>query len=170
MESTVLVTHGKRDIRLMLAPDETLGSLKMKLHQLTRVHPKRLKLLGIPATVTDDTSLSTVTLKPKLMMMGTPDEEIERLVHEEAVCKEAQRAVVDDLDDLDSSILRAPVHVNADYVAKVAERAARYIPLKLGEPREGKKLLVLDVDYTLFDHRSPAESAAQDRKQRSSAS
>lgn len=28
----------------------------------------------------------------------------------------------------------------------------------LNEPRPGKKLLVLDIDYTLFDHRSAAET------------
>lgn len=28
----------------------------------------------------------------------------------------------------------------------------------LNQPREGKKLLVLDIDYTLFDHRSVAET------------
>lgn len=28
----------------------------------------------------------------------------------------------------------------------------------LNQPRESKKLVVLDIDYTLFDHRSPAEN------------
>lgn len=28
----------------------------------------------------------------------------------------------------------------------------------LNEPRPGKKLLVLDIDYTLYDHRSAAET------------
>lgn len=28
----------------------------------------------------------------------------------------------------------------------------------LNPPREGKKCLVLDIDYTLFDHRSSAEN------------
>ena len=28
----------------------------------------------------------------------------------------------------------------------------------LNEPRSGKKLFVLDIDYTLFDHRSSAET------------
>lgn len=28
----------------------------------------------------------------------------------------------------------------------------------MNQPREGKKLLVLDIDYTLFDHRSVAET------------
>jgi hypothetical protein len=31
----------------------------------------------------------------------------------------------------------------------------------LNPPREGKKLLVLDIDYTLFDHRSTAENPAE---------
>jgi len=31
----------------------------------------------------------------------------------------------------------------------------------LNEPRPGKKLLVLDIDYTLFDHRSAAESGIE---------
>lgn len=31
----------------------------------------------------------------------------------------------------------------------------------LNDPRPGKKLLVLDIDYTLFDHRSVAESGLE---------
>lgn len=31
----------------------------------------------------------------------------------------------------------------------------------LNDPRPGKKLLVLDIDYTLFDHRSVAESGIE---------
>lgn len=31
----------------------------------------------------------------------------------------------------------------------------------LNDPRPGKKLLVLDIDYTLFDHRSAAESGVE---------
>lgn len=31
----------------------------------------------------------------------------------------------------------------------------------LNDPRPGKKLLVLDIDYTLFDHRSVAESGEE---------
>lgn len=36
---------------------------------------------------------------------------------------------------------------------------ALFLQIKLLNPcREGKKLLVLDIDYTLFDHRSSAEN------------
>lgn len=31
----------------------------------------------------------------------------------------------------------------------------------LNQPRPGKKLLVLDIDYTLFDHRSTAQTGAE---------
>ena len=31
----------------------------------------------------------------------------------------------------------------------------------INDLREDKKLLVLDIDYTLFDHRTPAETGAE---------
>ncbi|CAL8098133.1 unnamed protein product [Calicophoron daubneyi] len=40
-------------------------------------------------------------------------------------------------------------------------RSKAYRPRKLCDPRPGKKLLVLDVDYTIFDHLTPAESVRQ---------
>jgi ubiquitin-like domain-containing CTD phosphatase 1 len=64
---------------------------------------------------------------------------------------------VDDLLDLPGD---APVDVRhrPENVAKLARRVAAQ-PLKLlHPPRAGKKLLVLDIDYTLFDHRSTAET------------
>eukprot|EP00116_Pleurobrachia_bachei_P009085 sb/3469347/ len=43
-------------------------------------------------------------------------------------------------------------------LAKVANRVAKYeFKKKFHDFREGKKLLVLDIDYTLFDHKSCAE-------------
>ncbi|THD25440.1 Ubiquitin domain-containing CTD phosphatase 1 [Fasciola hepatica] len=44
---------------------------------------------------------------------------------------------------------------------KVLRRSKAYRARKLCEPRPGKHLLVLDVDYTIFDHLTPAESARQ---------
>ena len=52
------------------------------------------------------------------------------------------------------------VHTDPVYLQRVADCAAKYEPLRLNEPRTSEgvnKLLVLDVDYTLFDHRSLAE-------------
>ncbi len=42
-------------------------------------------------------------------------------------------------------------------IAKLARRVAAQKVEPLNAPRAGKKLLVLDIDYTLFDHRTTAE-------------
>lgn len=44
------------------------------------------------------------------------------------------------------------------YLAKINKRVKDYKITMLNEPRADKKLLVLDIDYTLFDHRSVAET------------
>jgi len=47
-------------------------------------------------------------------------------------------------------------------VEKLTRRIANYKVETLNPPRDGgKKLLVLDIDYTLFDHRSTAENPAE---------
>lgn len=44
------------------------------------------------------------------------------------------------------------------YLNKVAKRVKEYEVKILNELRPGKKLLVLDIDYTLFDHKTTAQS------------
>ena len=48
-------------------------------------------------------------------------------------------------------------------IRKRVEKAHEYIDV-VNPPRPGKKLLMLDIDYTFFDHRSPAEHALQLRR------
>lgn len=47
------------------------------------------------------------------------------------------------------------------YLAKIDKRVKEYKINEFCPPRTGKKLLVLDIDYTLFDHRSVAETGAE---------
>ncbi len=42
------------------------------------------------------------------------------------------------------------LHSREEYLAKIARRVASYDIKLINEPRPNKKLLVLDVDYTLF--------------------
>lgn len=44
------------------------------------------------------------------------------------------------------------------YLKKIDKRIKEYKINMLNEPRPDKKLLVLDIDYTLFDHKSAAET------------
>ena len=64
--------------------------------------------------------------------------------------------VLDDLD-LPSAEVALLVAQRPENVAKLLRRVAATPVAPLAPPRPGKKLLVLDIDYTLFDHRTPAE-------------
>lgn len=46
-------------------------------------------------------------------------------------------------------------------MSKVEKRIKTYKIEELNPPRDGKRLLVLDIDYTLFDHRSSAETGLE---------
>ena len=54
-----------------------------------------------------------------------------------------------------------PLENREVYLNKVARRVQEYKITHINPLRPGKKLLVLDIDYTLFDHRSPAETALE---------
>ncbi|KAK9502035.1 hypothetical protein O3M35_012642 [Rhynocoris fuscipes] len=63
--------------------------------------------------------------------------------------------VIDDFDIEDGE--EVAIEHKDIYLAKVDRRIKEYTIKVLNPPRPGKKLLVLDIDYTLFDHRSVAE-------------
>jgi ubiquitin-like domain-containing CTD phosphatase 1 len=106
---------------------------------------------------TDDVRLKDLDLKPnfKVMMMGSKEADIE-----EACSKpDDVGEVINDLDDPGEDEI--PMENREVYLAKIEKRVKDYKIEILNPPREGKKLLVLDIDYTLFDHRSVAESGAE---------
>lgn len=104
----------------------------------------------------DDMQLGELNLKAnfKLMMIGSREEDIE------AACQKPDNIgeVVDDLE-VDDKV--EPVHNSSIYLAKIDKRIREYKINELNPSRPGKKLLVLDIDYTLFDHRSAAESGIE---------
>ena len=104
------------------------------------------------------------------MLIGTPEKEIE----------EIQKGAPDDLPDIkndldyvgDDFALQGWFWIliknfiknkidNETHLKKIRQRVEKYQIEELNPPRPGSKLLVLDIDYTLFDHRSPAERASQ---------
>jgi len=134
--------------------------LKNEIHKHTGVLPGRQKVLGLkhkgkPAA--DDAVLGEIKLKPntKLMMMGTREEEIEKII-------EPPEDLPEVLNDFDLEEDDEIAIENRDvYLAKINRRVREYKIDMINEPRPGKKLLVLDIDYTLFDHRSAAETGTQ---------
>lgn len=88
------------------------------------------------------------------MMMGSLEEDI----IEANTAPTDLPEVVNDLDIEDEEVAIEDQEV---YLAKIEKRIKNYTINIINEPRQDKKLLVLDIDYTLFDHRSTAETGAE---------
>lgn len=140
-----------------LTHSDTVADLKSVIQKKTGVLPGRQKLLGLKykgKPVDDNIQISVLNLKPglKIMMMGSLEEAIQNVISTPQDLPE----VVNDFDIEDDEV---QTENREEFLAKVERRVQDYEIKLLNEPREGKRLLVLDIDYTLFDHRSVAETA-----------
>ncbi|XP_013400820.1 ubiquitin-like domain-containing CTD phosphatase 1 [Lingula anatina] len=140
-----------------LDDSDTVADLKNAISKATGVLPERQKLLGLKykgSVPGDDVQLSSLKLKPntKIMMMGTREESLVDVLEP----PEDIPNVVNDFDVGEEEEIE--VKDREEYLNKVEKRIKSYKVEVINEPREGKKLLVLDVDYTLFDHRSVGET------------
>jgi len=146
--------------QIALEPDATVLELKRGIAAETQVQPKRQKLLNLKqgkAMAGDEVALADLKLKPnfKVMMMGSPEEAIQEAAH----AAETAPTVNDDFDiGVDEPI---DIKDKGENIAKMEKRIEKQQLKILNPPRPGKKLLVLDIDYTLFDHRSEAENALE---------
>lgn len=86
-------------------------------------------------------------------MVGSLESDIENVSHKPEDFVE----VLNDFEEEEEQ----PFENREVYISKINKRIKEYKIEEINPPREGKKLLVLDIDYTLFDHRSAAESGAE---------
>lgn len=145
-----------REFIVSLLTTDTVSDLRDALCVLTGVQPQRQKLLNLRPPPPDTEQLGTLKLPPKIMMMGSVEEDIERA---NAACT-SEANVVDDLDEAEDGE-EVPLPLRPENEAKVARRVRNYKVDVKNALRPGKKLLVLDIDYTLFDHRSVADCGSQ---------
>lgn len=89
------------------------------------------------------------------MMMGS----VEQAIQDVSEVPKDLPTVINDFDE--ETERKISVEHREEYLAKVAHRVQNYEVKIINELREDKKLLVLDIDYTLFDHRTPAETGAE---------
>lgn len=177
----VIVKWSGKEYPVDLTDQDTVEVLRHEIFRKTQVRPERQKLLNLKhkgkssspgcvrcggqaviprlpgKTAADNVKISALELKPnfKLMMVGSTEADIE----DAQSLPEDIGEVVDDFDDAEER--EESVENSAVYLAKVQRRVRDYKIKELAPPREGKKLLVLDIDYTLFDHRSPAETGTE---------
>ncbi|XP_069693402.1 ubiquitin-like domain-containing CTD phosphatase 1 [Periplaneta americana] len=139
-----------------LSESDSVATLKNAIHKETGVRPERQKLLNLKLkgkTPEDECQLSALKLKQgfKVMMMGSLEEDI-------ADASAPPEDIPDVVNDLDIEDEEVAIESREVYLAKIERRVREYKINMLNELRPGKKLLVLDIDYTLFDHRSTAET------------
>ncbi|KAI9605124.1 hypothetical protein H4Q26_003097 [Puccinia striiformis f. sp. tritici PST-130] len=141
------LTFSWRDSNLNVALDGmvTIKDLKVVIYSVTAVPPERQKILGlvlgqIPA---DDVLLSTLQFKIKkgvhFKLLGTPEDESLSNTRPQ----DSSSSSSSTLDQLDSHSLRK---------ARQSQDSVLY--MSRNPPRPGKKLLVLDLDYTLMDSKA----------------
>ena len=104
----------------------------------------------------DDTLLANLGLKngTKIMMMGSSEQAIKDVSE---VLNDPN--VINDFEE--ETAQQLSTEYREEYLTKVSNRVKSHEVKVLHAPREGKKLLVLDIDYTLFDHRSVAETGRE---------
>ncbi|KAL3142797.1 hypothetical protein ABBQ38_003096 [Trebouxia sp. C0009 RCD-2024] len=138
---------------------DTVGTLKRVIEAQTAVQPKRQKLLGLKVkggkVVTDDTAFAELMLKPgqKVTVMGQPEAHVEALDKQSEVAPHVQ----DDFDIPEEDMKDLDPRDQQENQDKLKRRVSSVDVKILNAPREGKKCLVLDIDYTLFDLGSAAE-------------
>jgi len=160
-EVHVLITAKwkKQKYELLLPLHTTIRDIKGILFARTNVQPARQKIVGLKygsSFPPDDISLKdldlSATSKPRLMMIGNPDTDM----HVDLM-EGAGDDVVNDLDwDYNEMDGDHDPRFQPQYIKKMQKYSDRLRINLINPPRPGKKLLVLDLDYTLFDMKSQA--------------
>ncbi|KAL0059995.1 hypothetical protein AAF712_013231 [Marasmius tenuissimus] len=138
---------------LNIADSDRVFDLKTAIHDLTRVPPERQKILGLvkgklPPDQGRISDLSLTTGK-KFTLLGTPE-------GDEIKDPSQLGNLPDVVNDLDFDFTQDPVAVAAykndqRNIRKVKE-ATEKLNVNIIHPlRAGKRLLVLDIDYTILD-------------------
>lgn len=141
-----------------------IEELKGELFYMTEVLPERQKLLLKGKTLKDEDWLDVYLpaddvggngKAKQIMMLGSPEADLQFLL------EPPEFDIIDDFEEDESEELDA--YMRADDQKKIQRRVAladKNIEIK-NPPRAGKKLLMLDIDYTFFDHKSTAETGAE---------
>eukprot|EP01107_Rhizomastix_libera_P003405 TRINITY_DN16021_c0_g1_i1.p1 TRINITY_DN16021_c0_g1~~TRINITY_DN16021_c0_g1_i1.p1 ORF type:complete len:311 (+),score=78.20 TRINITY_DN16021_c0_g1_i1:3-935(+) len=136
---------------------DTVAQLKAILESTTGVRADRQKLTNLKVgsrMAPDDVVIGEATFPSslKLLLVGSREEDLRDIINTQ------QQQLPPEEIDFEEDV---PIEQNPELLQKVANRIKSYKPKILDGMREGKKLLVLDIDYTLFDHRSAAENVLQ---------
>ncbi|KAB5596234.1 Cysteine desulfurase NFS1 [Ceratobasidium theobromae] len=165
---TLKFTWSSKEYTVTIAESDRVLDLKEKLFTLTRVPNERQKILGLVKGKLPDDSVRVADMKfaptKKFTLVGTPVGEEFKEISEDQLPD-----VVNDFDlQIDAASAEAKsMAQDKRNIRKILE-AAKNLNINIMYPlRPGKKLLVLDLDYTLLDTKPltsgmlPAEECAR---------
>lgn len=150
---TLQFTWSGKPYRLDVAESDRVYDLKAALQSLTNVPPERQKILGLVKgkLPPDQACIADLHLSTgkKFTLVGTP---------EGAEIKDPSQLeflpdVVNDLDvDISDNVEASAAYKNDQRNKRKVKEATEKLQLNVIHPlRVGKKLLVLDIDYTILD-------------------
>ncbi|KAI8901169.1 HAD-like domain-containing protein [Globomyces pollinis-pini] len=156
----LLVSWNGNKYKLAINNDSNIGELKEYLRDVTEVLPERQKLIGLVKgkLPPDSTKLNTLKLKlpvHSVILMGSVEKDILREP------TDLDRDIVNDLD-IDYSIgdTADPLR-NLSNLAALENTISKSKIHLINDLSPSKKLLVLDLDYTLFDCKSQVSHISQ---------
>eukprot|EP00512_Aurantiochytrium_limacinum_P005502 CAMPEP_0171514686 /NCGR_PEP_ID=MMETSP0959-20130129/2993_1 /TAXON_ID=87120 /ORGANISM="Aurantiochytrium limacinum, Strain ATCCMYA-1381" /LENGTH=351 /DNA_ID=CAMNT_0012053061 /DNA_START=143 /DNA_END=1195 /DNA_ORIENTATION=- len=155
---SLVLKWGGSDFLLQMNSGETVEDLHDLIELETGVQPHNQKIFGLKikgkpvARLPPETCMAEfgITNGHVIKMMGSPDTLIDEM--EEAAAEAAAGAqILDDLDfDYSHADLEAELRM-AEAREALADRIETTVIHVMNSPREGKGLLVLDLDHTLLD-------------------
>jgi len=170
-ELRVVVKWGSKEFNLIFDREHaTVRDLKLRVEAETSVNPNRQKFLGLVKGVrppNDDEklaalpyfarprSISATNASLKVTMLGQPDVNIQAI--QEAAQELATATATDTQIDDDGNWDSLHLWDDPEVEARLQRRLEMTQLTPLHPPRDGKKCLVLDIDYTLFDLGATAE-------------
>lgn len=154
MSLHVTVKWSGKAYKLDFLESAKIEELKAKLEAETNVKRTRQKLIGVKGSDSDPLSGAYKSGKP-IMMIGSAEKDIQQV---QAGRPSDAPEIIDDLDDVAEEV---SLQYRTEHLRKIEHRVEKLEVEIMNPPRPGSKLLVLDIDYTLFDHRSTATNAAQ---------
>lgn len=149
----LLFNWSGKSYTLRIAESDRVFDLKAVLHNLTRVPPERQKILGLVKgkLLLDEVRIFDLRLATgkKFTLIGTPEGDEIR----DPSQLEFLPDVVNDLDvDFSEDLAASDAYKNDQRNIRKVNEATAQLELNIIHPlREGKKLLVLDIDYTILD-------------------
>ena len=147
---TLKVNFKGKTLEVEVESTTSIEELQFRLAEQTQVLPARQKLMGVKVKLRDDMTMTEakINAKSKLQLLGTPEADV--FTFDES----AVEAIEDDYEM--AQLPPDKLEVNL----KKLEQRVKNVDVEELTPQVHSRLLILDVDYTFFDHRTPNESIA----------